>query len=380
LAPPNGRERLISKISCLIESTSVHWRMSQRDNQTLLARIGLAASVSEIAMSSKRSVRLGPSLSIVLLAALSGTGGCSSGPSSVAEDGGTSAAFAGNAGAVVGGEGSSLGGLGNAMGGAGGLVTSSGGAPSYGGAPSASGGVMTSGGAPSASGGSSDVGGAVGAGGAASDCVDGSACTGNRLTVCVDANGSVCQCQFGSWSCSALTVGGSGNGGATSGGASSGGSSSGGATSGGATSGGATSGGASSGGDTSAGGADFWQGTAYNASGLPNPSNGNHNAGQDCMGCHNSGSRQWLFGGTIYQSNGSAAPSVQVGIWDGTKLVTAYSATNGNIWLPVSSGPIDWANAEVRIRDSNGERTMTGDTPSAACNSCHNSSMRITAP
>ena len=120
--------------------------------------------------------------------------------------------------------------------------------------------------------------------------------------------------------------------------------------------------------------------------GLPNPSSGNHNQGQNCIQCHVSGSSTgaptWLFGGTVYKTDGTTpAPNVQLGINDGTNLYTTYSATNGNIWLP-ASGTVNWAKAQVRIRDSNGESTMAGATPAATCNLCHSSTTypRITAP
>jgi hypothetical protein len=84
----------------------------------------------------------------------------------------------------------------------------------------------------------------------------------------------------------------------------------------------------------------------------------------------------------VYKSDGTTpAPNVQVGINDGTNLYTTYSATNGNIWLP-ASGTVNWANAQVRIRNSNGELSMAGATPAATCNLCHSSTTypRITAP
>ena len=140
------------------------------------------------------------------------------------------------------------------------------------------------------------------------------------------------------------------------------------------------------GGTSATGGDTFWKTVTYSANGLPNPSNGNHNQGQNCIQCHVSGSSTgapaWMFGGTVYQTNGTTpAPNVQVGINDGNNLYTTYSATNGNIWLP-ASGTINWAKAQVRLRDSNGELTMAGATPAATCNLCHSSTTypRITAP
>jgi hypothetical protein len=148
----------------------------------------------------------------------------------------------------------------------------------------------------------------------------------------------------------------------------------------------ATGGAVATGGASATGGVSFWKTVTYSSTGLPNPSDGNHNAGKNCMQCHASGSSSdaptWLFGGTVYKADGTTpAPNVQVGINDGTNLFTAYSATNGNIWFG-GSGTINWAQAQVRIRNSNGELTMAGATPAATCNTCHNATTypRITAP
>lgn len=148
----------------------------------------------------------------------------------------------------------------------------------------------------------------------------------------------------------------------------------------------ATGGHPTAGGTAATGGNSFWTTVAYSATGAPNPADGHHNPGQNCIQCHASGSTSgapvWMFGGTIYQSNGTTpAPNVQVGINDGNTLHTTYTATNGNFWL-ASSGTINWAQAQVRIRDANGELTMAGATPAATCNLCHSSTTypRITAP
>ena len=87
-----------------------------------------------------------------------------------------------------------------------------------------------------------------------------------------------------------------------------------------------------------------------------------------------------MFGGTVYAGDGvTAVPHVEVGIRVGSNFYGTYSGANGNIWLG-GAGNIDWANAEVRLRDGNGEITMSGATPAGACNSCHGSGMRIAAP
>ena len=124
----------------------------------------------------------------------------------------------------------------------------------------------------------------------------------------------------------------------------------------------------------------FWSSAPdYNSNGLPNPANGEHNAGANCMNCHSSGGDRWAFGGTVYNASGDAAPNVQVAVSDGTVFLVTYSGTNGNFWVPASGTAIDWANAETRIRNSNGEAAMIS-APTAACNSCHSGGMALTEP
>ena len=125
--------------------------------------------------------------------------------------------------------------------------------------------------------------------------------------------------------------------------------------------------------------ADYW-GAAFVAGQLPNPADGNHNAGQSCAGCHSSGDAAWLFGGTVYQADGTTgAASVEIGVRDGANVYTAYSATNGNFWFPSTGGTVDWANADVRMRNGTGEATMTS-TATGNCNSCHTGGMALVEP
>ena len=160
----------------------------------------------------------------------------------------------------------------------------------------------------------------------------------------------------------------------------------GGTLTGGTTSGTTVTGGTRTGGTTSTGtstGTGSWWPAAFSATTLPNPSNGNHNAGRACFSCHGSGGSapSWLFGGTIYDSAGTTGVGhLQVGIKDGTKFFSAYSATNGNIWLPTASNTVNWANAEIRIRSATGEKIMPSAATSGDCNSCHSSGNRISTP
>jgi len=147
-----------------------------------------------------------------------------------------------------------------------------------------------------------------------------------------------------------------------------------------------TGGNMATGGASATGGVSFWTTVTYSSSGSPNPPDGHHNPGLNCSQCHVSGSSTgatvWLFAGTVYKADGTTpAPNVQVGVSDGTNLYTTYSATNGNFWVP-GPGTVNWATAQVRVRNANGELTMAGATPASTCNVCHNATIypRITAP
>jgi hypothetical protein len=144
---------------------------------------------------------------------------------------------------------------------------------------------------------------------------------------------------------------------------------------------------------TSAGGAAgaqgfAWEGT-YDSSGNPaDHTDGHHNPGQDCLGCHDGnhtgqGAPKFLFAGTAYDSTGATAVAhAQVAVKDSTALYATYSGTNGNFWKAATGNEsIAWASATAAIRDQNGEDVMTGSQPAAGCNgSCHGASNRITAP
>lgn len=140
---------------------------------------------------------------------------------------------------------------------------------------------------------------------------------------------------------------------------------------------GATGGSAGAATGGSAGAPAFWTDT-YNPSGLPDPPDGNHNAGKDCKNCHTGGGINWVFSGTIYGVTGGGKANVQVGVKDKNGTYTTYSATNGNFWLNPGV-TIDWASAEARARDANGDLAMIG-APAAGCNSCHTGNSRLMAP
>jgi hypothetical protein len=186
----------------------------------------------------------------------------------------------------------------------------------------------------------------------------------------------------------AVPVAGTGSGGSN--GASNGGSLNGGSPTGAAGSGVAPTAGADgSAGSAPLGGAPVttpfvWPST-YDATAMPMPADGAHNPGTGCMAstCHGS-KVPFAFGGTVYKAGAmTGAPNVEVGISDGVLTVTAYSASNGNIWLPGSVGAINFSAAQIVIRNANGERVKAATAPrGAACNGsgCHNATMRLLEP
>jgi hypothetical protein len=127
-----------------------------------------------------------------------------------------------------------------------------------------------------------------------------------------------------------------------------------------------------------------WPST-YDGAAAPTPEDGHHNAGASCMSstCHGT-KVPFVFGGTVYRADGvTGAPNVEVGISDGQQTLTAYSASNGNIWLPSSAGAIDFGSARIAIRNAQGERVKPAAAPrGAACNGggCHGSAMRLLEP
>jgi hypothetical protein len=146
---------------------------------------------------------------------------------------------------------------------------------------------------------------------------------------------------------------------------------------------------AGSSGDTPVGGSPatlpFAWPAAYDPAATPTPNDGHHNAGASCMSstCHGT-KVPFVFGGTVYQADGvTGAPNVEVGISDGTLTLTAYSASNGNLWLPSSAGALDLGSAQIALRNARGEKVKPATAGrGAACNGggCHGSTMRLVEP
>jgi hypothetical protein len=89
---------------------------------------------------------------------------------------------------------------------------------------------------------------------------------------------------------------------------------------------------------------------------------------------------KFALGGTVFQTGGSTgAAHVQVGVRDGAGLRTAYSGTNGNFWVFDNGTDVDWANAEVRMRNADGE-VIKDVTGASGCNSCHTGGAALIEP
>jgi len=256
------------------------------------------------------------------------------------------------------------GGLGNAQGGAalvGGAGAGVGGAPSYGGIPTA-GGVPAYGGA---SYGGASTGGMSNGGMTSGGTTNGGTTSGGMGSGGLVTNGGAPIAGGSPGSGGSATGGSDVSGGRSgSGGSGTGGSSLGGAPSQGGSSQGGQSG-SGSGGDTPTSGGEtaFWPGAySYQAPNSGNVNMSNHYTGQNCTSCHSN-----------FTFAGNASGQAQIGVSDGNNSIFVYTATSGAYWA--SSGSINWANAEIRIRGANGnEATMpSGETPTANCNQCHSS-------
>jgi hypothetical protein len=115
--------------------------------------------------------------------------------------------------------------------------------------------------------------------------------------------------------------------------------------------------------------------------GLSSPS-GQHNAGQDCQGCHapGGGAPTFYMGGTLYNAVNGTTPVVgaTINITDAAgKTVTTISANNGNFWTKTQlTFPIK-VNASLCPNTLAMNATVSGN---GACNNCHNSTFRVHLP
>jgi hypothetical protein len=133
-------------------------------------------------------------------------------------------------------------------------------------------------------------------------------------------------------------------------------------------------------------------GQAGAAAFFPNPYNPNtqgdpgadHHVGDNCFNaaCHdgtNNEAPKWLFGGTVFKADKTTgAAHVEVGVKDPGGFYSTYTANNGNFFVD-SAATINWASAEIRIRNANGERKMNSQANNG-CNVCHTGAMVIVEP
>ncbi len=129
-------------------------------------------------------------------------------------------------------------------------------------------------------------------------------------------------------------------------------------------------------------GVAFWSGPYTGEVPTADWTGADHNEGDACESCHNDGlgtEQDLVFGGTVYVENGNTGVSgIQIGVRVGGQLYTAYSTEGGNFWV-IGTPIVDWSDAEVRIRNANGELIMGEPTTgvlSGDCNSadCHTGS------
>jgi len=116
-------------------------------------------------------------------------------------------------------------------------------------------------------------------------------------------------------------------------------------------------------------------------SGLSSPS-GQHNAGQECQGCHapGGGAPTFYVGGTLYSaaSGGSAVAGATINITDANgKQVKIVSANNGNFWTRTALAYPIKVDASLCPSTVPMIATVAGN---GACNNCHNSAMRVHVP
>jgi hypothetical protein len=115
--------------------------------------------------------------------------------------------------------------------------------------------------------------------------------------------------------------------------------------------------------------------------GLSSPS-GQHNAGQECQGCHapGGGAPTFYLAGTLYNSaTGTAAVAgATINVTDANgKKVKIVSANNGNFWTTTTLAFPVKVDASLCPSTVPMVATVGGN---GACNNCHNSTMRVHVP
>ena len=114
---------------------------------------------------------------------------------------------------------------------------------------------------------------------------------------------------------------------------------------------------------------------------LSKPS-GEHNAGQECQGCHapGGGAPTFYLAGTLYNAagGGAAVAGATINVTDANgKKTKIVSANNGNFWTTtVLAFPVT-VDASLCPATVPMVATVSGN---GACNNCHNSAMRVHVP
>ena len=83
---------------------------------------------------------------------------------------------------------------------------------------------------------------------------------------------------------------------------------------------------------------------------------------------------KFAYGGVVYKADGTTrAPNVQVGVVAGSYKSFVYSRSDGLYWKEGAPTDVsDWNAADIRIRNSKGERkTLATDPRGADCDTCH---------
>jgi List-Bact-rpt repeat protein len=117
------------------------------------------------------------------------------------------------------------------------------------------------------------------------------------------------------------------------------------------------------------------------AAALPTPSDGHHNAGADCLGCHAGlgSSLAWTVAGTLYTNTTGSAPIAQatIQVVDANgQTVNIATATNGNFWTLT---PVRFP-LRVKASKCPSTATMSSTASAGSCNGCHNAGFRIHLP
>ena len=106
-------------------------------------------------------------------------------------------------------------------------------------------------------------------------------------------------------------------------------------------------------------------------SGPSTPTRGSHNAGRDCLECHN-----FTVAGTVYQASGAPATGVTVRVTSGpggagSLLLTLTSDGSGNFY---TTDRVNFGSGVYTDAKGTGElRSMQAAITSGRCNSCHTS-------